>query len=51
MAQILLRNAQLLDTDTGHTLPGHSVLVDEDRIVEVREGEIDAAQAQTIEIG
>jgi imidazolonepropionase-like amidohydrolase len=49
MTQILLRNAQLLDTDTGHTLPGHSVLVDEDRIVEVREGEIDAAQAQTID--
>ena len=38
MAQVLFRNAALLDVEAGRTLPGHSVLVEDERIVEVGEG-------------
>ena len=51
MPQILFRNANLLDTDSGRTLPGHSVLVEDERIVELREGEIRAPDAQAIDVG
>ena len=51
MPQILFRNAKLLDTQAGRALPGHSVLVEDDRIVELREGEIRAADAQAIDVG
>jgi len=51
MPQILFRNANLLDTQSGRTLPGHSVLVEDERIVELREGEIRAPNAQAIDVG
>ncbi|MBW1687183.1 MAG: amidohydrolase family protein [Deltaproteobacteria bacterium] len=51
MPQILFRNANLLDTQAGRTLPGHSVLVEDERIVELREGEIRAPDAQAIDVG
>ena len=51
MPQILFRNANLLDTENGRTLPGHSVLVEDERIVELREGEIRAPDAQAIDVG
>ena len=51
MPQILFRNANLLDTQSGRTLPGHSVLVEDERIVELREGEIRAPDAQAIDVG
>lgn len=49
MSMILLHGAQLLDTEAGHVLPNHSVLVEDDRIVEVREGEIEIAGARRID--
>ena len=51
MPQILFRNANLLDTESGRTLPGHSVLVEDERIVELRDGEIRAPDAQAIDVG
>ncbi len=50
MPQILFRNASLLDTNAGRTIPGHSVLVEDERIVELREGEIRAPDAQAIDV-
>ncbi len=51
MAQLLFRNARVLDVDRGIGLPEHSVLVEDERIVEVREGEIRAPEARTIDVG
>ncbi len=51
MPLTLLRNANLLDTDAGRTLPHHSVLVEDDRIVEVSAGEISSPDAQAIDCG
>jgi len=51
MPQILFRNASLIDTEAGRTLPSHSVLVEDERIVELREGEIRAPEAQAIDVG
>ena len=51
MTQLLFRNATVLDCDAGRSLPGHSVLVEDDRIVEVSEGEITASLAQAIDVG
>jgi imidazolonepropionase-like amidohydrolase len=51
MAQILLRNASILDCEAGRVTPGCSVLVEEDRIVEAREGEITAREARVIDVG
>jgi imidazolonepropionase-like amidohydrolase len=50
MAQILFRNASVLDCEAGRTLPGHSVLVEDERIVEVREGEIPSNDARVIDV-
>jgi len=51
MTQTLLRNAGLLDLDSESVLAGHSVLVEDDRIVEVAEGEITAPEAQKVDLG
>jgi imidazolonepropionase-like amidohydrolase len=51
VAQLLIHDARLLDVEAGHTLPDHSVLVEDDRIVEVREGRIRSSQAQSIDAG
>ncbi len=51
MSQTLLRNAGLLDLDAACTRPGHSVLVEDERIVEVAEGEIRASGAHNIDVG
>lgn len=50
MTQILLRNATVLDCDEGRLLPGMSVLVEGDRIMEVSGGEVRATDAQVIDI-
>jgi imidazolonepropionase-like amidohydrolase len=49
MSMILLHGAQLLDTEAGCVLANHSVLVENDRIVEVREGEIESTGARRID--
>ena len=51
MPMTLFRDAALLDTDAGQLLPGSSVLVEDERIVEVRSGEIAAGAADTIDCG
>ncbi|MDJ0847345.1 MAG: amidohydrolase family protein [Myxococcota bacterium] len=51
MAQVLFSNARLLDVERGLTLPGHSVLVEDDRIVEVSEGTIRAPEARKLDLG
>jgi imidazolonepropionase-like amidohydrolase len=51
MGRILLENATLLDVDAGASRPGHSVLVEDDRIVGVEAGRIDAEGARRIDIG
>lgn len=51
MDRILFRNATVLDCDAGLGLPGHDVLVEGDRIVEVSAGEIAAPEAQRIDVG
>jgi imidazolonepropionase-like amidohydrolase len=50
MSQTLFRNASVLDCDAGQLLPGRDVLVEDDRIVEVREGEISASDAHAIDL-
>ncbi len=50
MAQVLFSNARLLDVERGLTLPGHSVLVEDDRIVEVSEGTIRASEARVFDL-
>lgn len=50
MAQILLRHARLLDADAGHSTPGSSILIEDERIVEAREGEITAGDARVIDV-
>ena len=50
MGQLLFRNATLLDCDAGELQPGRSVLTEDDRIVEVSDGEIVAPDAQTIDL-
>lgn len=49
--QLLFRNARVLDCETGEARPGRSVLVEDDRIVEVGEGEIHATDARVIDAG
>jgi imidazolonepropionase-like amidohydrolase len=51
MGRILLENATLLDVDAGASRPGHSVLVEDDRIVGVEAGGIDAEGARRIDVG
>jgi imidazolonepropionase-like amidohydrolase len=51
MAQVLFRNCTLLDLEGGSALPGHSVLVEGERIAEVSEGEIRAPEARRIDAG
>lgn len=51
MGRILLENATLLDVDAGALRPGHSVLVEDDRIVGVEAGPIDAEGARRIDVG
>ena len=51
MARMLLENATLLDVDAGVSRPGHSVLVDEDRITGVEPGPIAAEGARRIDLG
>jgi imidazolonepropionase-like amidohydrolase len=51
VTQLLLQNARLLDCEAGESRPGCSVLVEDDRIVEVSEGEITAADAERIDAG
>lgn len=51
MTQLLLANARLLDCEAGESRPGHSVLVEDERIVEVSEGEISAPDARRIDVG
>jgi len=51
MGRILLENATLLDVDAGASRPGHSVLVEDDRIVGVEAGPIDAEGARRIDVG
>jgi imidazolonepropionase-like amidohydrolase len=50
MTQTLLRNAAVLDVEAGHSIPGSSVLIEDERIVEVREGEIQADDARVIDV-
>jgi imidazolonepropionase-like amidohydrolase len=50
MAQILFRDAAVLDCDAGQSLPGQSVLVEDERIVEVRDGEIRSNDARVIDV-
>ncbi len=50
MAQLLFHDARLLDVERGLTLPGHSVLVEDDRIVEVSEGTIRAGEARVLDL-
>jgi imidazolonepropionase-like amidohydrolase len=51
MALTLLQNASLLDLDSESTLPGHSVLIEDDRIVEVSAGKIESREARKIDVG
>ena len=51
MSQTLLRNASLLDLDAACTRPGLSVLIEDERIVDVKEGEIHASGAHSIDVG
>ena len=51
MAQTLFRNARVLDCEAGRATAGCSVLVEDERIVEVGEGEISAADARRIDVG
>ena len=51
MARILFENARLLDVDAGRARPGHSVLVEDDRIAAVEAGAIAAEAAQRIDVG
>ena len=51
MAQLLFENAALLDIDVGLLRPGTSVLVEDERIVEVSEGSLRAPDARRIDCG
>ncbi len=48
--QILFRNCELLDTLSGELRPGHHVLVEGERIVEVSDREIRADKARSIDV-
>src|SRR5262245_28936456 len=50
MSQILFEHANVLDTERGEIRREHSVLIENDRIVEVDEHPIVAANAQRISI-
>jgi imidazolonepropionase-like amidohydrolase len=50
MGQVLFTNAALLDVEGGCLRPGHAVLVEDERIVEVCEGEIRAPEARRIDV-
>jgi imidazolonepropionase-like amidohydrolase len=51
MAQLLVANARLLDLAAGEARPGTWVLAEDERIVELREGEIRAPTARRIDAG
>ncbi|RIL06612.1 MAG: peptidase M38 [Proteobacteria bacterium] len=51
MAQILITNAALLDLERGELRPDTSVLVENDRVVEVGSGALRAPDAQRIDAG
>jgi imidazolonepropionase-like amidohydrolase len=51
VGRILFENARLLDVDAGSARPGHSVLVEDDRIAGVEAGPISAEGAQRIDVG
>ncbi len=51
MTQILFRDCTLLDTVTGELRPGHQVLVEGDRIVEVSDRPLTAEGAQGVDVG
>jgi imidazolonepropionase-like amidohydrolase len=51
VGRILFENARLLDVDAGSARPGHSVLVENDRIAGVETGPIAAEGAQRIDVG
>jgi imidazolonepropionase-like amidohydrolase len=48
---LLFKNANVLDCEAGEILEGRSVLVEEDRIVEVSEAEVSAKDARVIDVG
>ncbi|MCH6561757.1 MAG: hypothetical protein IH800_04960 [Myxococcales bacterium] len=51
MTQTLFRNCTLLDTVTGKLRPGHHVLAEGDRIVEVSDRPLTAEGAQGVDVG
>ncbi len=51
VAQLLFENAALLDTERGELRPGHSVLVEGDRIAEVEPGPVRASGARRLDVG
>ena len=51
MPQTLFENAALLDLERGERRPGTSVLVADDRVVEVSEGSLRAPGARRIDVG
>ena len=51
MTQILFRDCTLLDAVAGELKPGHHVLVEDDRIVEVSERPLKADSAQRVDVG
>lgn len=50
MGTLLLRNAALLDVARGELLPDHSLVIEDDRIVEVGEGTLRARGAETLDL-
>ncbi len=50
MARTLFRNAQILDAERGNYLAASSILVEGDRIVEVGGAEVQASEAQSIDL-
>ncbi len=51
MGRIAFRNCALLDVDAGELRPGHGVLVEDERIVEVVEGDPPTSGAQVFDLG
>jgi imidazolonepropionase-like amidohydrolase len=51
VSRVLFSNAAVLDVDAGRRLEGQSVLVEDERIVDVSAGEIRAPGAQHLDVG
>ncbi len=51
MGRIAFRNCALLDVNAGELRPGHGVLVEDERIVEVVEGDPPTSGAQVFDLG